>query len=486
MNLKFLKSSDAVSSVVGMVLILGITMISISAMMVYSYPTIYELEDDAKAQRVEQGLTVLDSRTSKVALGESPGQTTDISLMGGTINVNGETEDYNKSKMVVVSTDIDASWYDDFKKVRHQWGCWENYTDNDGFIKFNCSLGSIEYIKDGRKVAYEGGGVWSKYPEGNAIMISPPEFHYNGETLTLPLMKVNGDSSVSGKGKVSISMNSDNIPEVLYPNTTADKNRTNPLKSDKIFVYIKSKYYRAWADYASSQTYSSSLVDTENNTAIIELETIPPQGTSTLTDSFKVGALNTSKDEPMYDFSFDLVAEGSQKLNPSDFKIKASSGNKTLTYRLKKSGGTEVQIWVEYEDITVKPDYKEHWTGVDTFPNEKEVIVNFLNDSFVMEYTPPSSDGSNPDFSWNKSSDISIPPDVVINDGNTSFTLNDLSQHYLKLITRNGTITFDITWPGNSNPVDFDESSIVLGYDSMPGSITYLHVTKNELMADVY
>ncbi|WP_292487522.1 hypothetical protein [Methanohalobium sp.] len=489
MNLKFLKSSDAVSSVVGMVLILGITMVSISAMMVYSYPTIYEMEDDAKAQRVEQGLTVLDSRTSKVALGESPGQVTDISLMGGTINVNGETEDYNKSKMVVVSTDINASRYDDFKKVRHQWGCWENYTDEDGFIKFNSSLGSIEYIKEGRKIAYEGGGVWSKYPTGNAIMVSPPEFHYNGETLTLPLMKVNGKSSVSGKGKVSLSISSDNMPEVLYPNTTADKNRTNPLKSDKVFVYIKSEYYKAWADYADSQTYSSATVDNENSTAVIELETIPPQGTSTLADSFKVGALNTSKDEPMYDFSFYLDGKSSEGLSPLNCEIKATSGNKSLTYILKESS-KEIDIELKYVDTSAGSYYKEYWTSLDSFPiiDKQYSNVNLLNDTFDMEYTPPNSNkgGSDPDFSWDNESSISLPPDVKINDGNTSFTLNEISQHYLKLLTKSGTVTFNIKENQNKGKIDYSDSTFSLRYDSMPGFITYLHVTKNELMADVY
>ncbi|MFP4655298.1 MAG: type IV pilin N-terminal domain-containing protein [Methanohalobium sp.] len=482
MSLKFVKSNDAVSSVIGIVLILGITMISISAMMVYSYPTINELEDNAKALRVEQGLTVLDSRTSKVALGESPTQTTDISIMGGTISVDGNTEDYNESKMVVISTDIDADWYNDFKKVRHQWGSWDNFTNESGFIKSNCSLGSIEYTKNNRKIAYEGGGVWSKYPEGNAIMVSPPEFHYNGETLTLPLMKINGESSVSGSGKVSLSVSSDNMPMVLYPNTTSDNNRTNPLKSDKIFVYIKSKYYKAWADYAESQTYSSATVDDENNTAVIELETIPSQGTSTLTDKFKVGALNTSKDEPMNNFSFYLHAGGaqsSQGLSNLNHNITATSGNKTLTYKLKKDGNWKDPIDLEiiYTDTTPDDTIEERWSSKDGFnttgqKKNESSYVDLVSNDLMMEYQ------ENTYFTWE-------------NDPDDPLSLDNVTQHYMKFITEDGSVIFDIIpkpTSGNSNadPINYDVSTITLGYDSIPGSITYLHVTKNELKADVY
>jgi len=101
-------SEKAVSSVIGMILIFGITILSISAILLYSVPTMEELQDMAQAQKVEQAFTVFDSRTSKVALGESPIQTTYVSLMGGTITINGDADAYNKSRIVIVSVDIAA------------------------------------------------------------------------------------------------------------------------------------------------------------------------------------------------------------------------------------------------------------------------------------------------------------------------------------------------------------------------------------------
>ncbi|MBN2489077.1 MAG: hypothetical protein JXA98_08620 [Methanosarcinaceae archaeon] len=483
------ESESAVSSVIGTILIFGLAILSISTILLYSLPTLYEMEDAAQAQKVEQAFTVLDSRTSKVALGESPIQTTYVSLMGGSINVNGDEEGYNESKLVIITVDIGASWYSTFKEQRYRWRGWDDYVDQVGMSEFNVSMGTVMYSKDDRIIAYEGGGVWSKYPTGRAVMISPPEFHYNGETLTLPIMKINGNSSVSGTADVGITFSSNNMPSVLYPNTTLDINRTNPVVSDKIIIYIQSEFYDAWAEYVNTKTYASATVDDANKTAVIELEVTPPQGTSLLTDSFKVGALNQSSSEPIYNFSFDLEAAFTKGLNPSKYDIFASSGTKTLTYELQKKGGPDVlDLVVTYEDTAAGSDYIEHWTGIDVFPifgskTDAYSILDFLDDTFMMRYDP-EGDGADPDYSWAPTSSISIPPDYVITDGNTTFSLNDLTQHYMKLLTSDESVVFYING-GAQDPVDYDESTITLIYDGTPGAITYMHITRNDLDAVV-
>ena len=491
MNSKIFKSESAVSPVIGIIIMLGLTILSISTLLIYSVPTIGELEDMAKAQKVEQAFTVFDSRTSKVALGESPIQTTYVSLMGGMVNVNGDQDAYNESKIVIVTIDISNPSYSDFMNDRYRWRSWEPYVGVGGFDEFNCSLGSIEYSLDDRIIAYEGGGVWSKYPTGSTIMISPPEFHYNGETLTLPLMKINGRSGVSGTGDVGVSISSDNMPIVLFPNTTMSGNRVNPLEADKVIIYIKSEFYDAWANYANSQAYTSATVDAANNTAIIELDVIPPMGESTLTDAFKFGALNQTTPAPIYNFSFNLEAENSDEngLNPSKYEIFASSGTKSLVYTLAKKGGADqLEMTVHYEDTAAGADYIEHWDGLNEFivdgsGSEQSSVVDFLDDTFDMEYNPPNNDGADPDFSWGPITSISTLPDTVINDGATS-SLYNLTQHYVKLLTADGSVIFSIDG-GQQDPVDYEESTITLYYDGMPGAITYLHITKNDLDAAV-
>ena len=491
-NLKIFKSENAVSPVIGVIIILGLTIVSISTILIYSVPTLDGLEDMAKAQKVEQAFTVFDSRTSKVALGESPVQTTYVSLMGGTINVNGDPDAYNDSQMVIFHIDSDDDDHDDFMAYqnRYTWRSWEgfidddtNYSDGDDILI--CPLGTIEYRMDDRIIAYEGGGVWSKYPTGNSIMISPPEFHYNGETLTLPIMKINGRSGVSGTGDVGITISSDNLPNVLFPSDVGD-DRENPLDPGKVMIYIKSDYYIAWADYANSQTYTTAVIDAANKTAIIELEVTPPMGTFTLDDEFDVGKLNQSSDVPMTNFSINFVAKGEQGLNPSKYEISAESGTRTLTYTLQKTD--DLSLDVEYRDTAVGSEYIEFWlhTGSINKSGDPETsMVDLLDDTYIMEYDPPTENkgGARPDFSWGPVTSISTLPDVEININDLS-SLYNLTQHYMRLITENGAVEFDIDG-GSQDPVDYDASSITLYYDGEAGAITYLHISQNELDAVV-
>ncbi|WP_406660499.1 hypothetical protein V7O66_11705 [Methanolobus sp. ZRKC3] len=481
-------SESAVSPVIGMLIILALTITSTSIILLYGMPTLSNMEDMANSQKVEQAFTVFDSRTSKVALGESPSQTTSFSIMDGSIKVNGGNASYNESRIVILNVDIGAVWYSGFQNQRYKWGSWEAYSAQPEMSEFNVSMGSITYTKGDRIVGYEGGGIWSKYPNGRSVMISPPEFHYNGETLTLPIMKISGDQVSSGTTGVDITVSSDNMPVVLYPDSSTG--RVNPLNSDKILIYIQSEFYTAWADYANSLAYTSAETDDANKTAIIELEVIPAMGQDTLKQAFKVGAVNQSNPAPIYNFSFDLQARASAGLNPSNYQISTSSGTKTLTYTLAKNGGAnQLTMTVIYEDAAPGGGV-ETWTGLDVFPvsgaqDDQASDVDFLNQTFNLEYD------ENSDFSWNETSWISTLPNVEYENGDVT-SLYNLTQHYMRLITTDGSVVFNLDNPGNgkgkgggSDPVDYDDSSITLYYDGMPGSITYLHVSKNELTASL-
>lgn len=482
---RFQDSEKAVSAVVGILIILALTITSISVILLYGIPTINDMEDVANAQRVEQAFTVFDSRTSKVALGESPSQTTRFAIMDGAIEVNGNNASYNQSQIVVVCVDIDADWYSDFKQSQYRWRGWDGYTNNSEMNEFNSSMGSITYTKDDRRIGYEGGGIWSKYPNGKAVMISPPEFHYNGETLTLPIMMISGNEISSGNTKIDVTVSSDNIPVVLYPDTSTDPRRINPLNSDKVLIYIKSEFYNAWADYANSLAYTSAETDDPNQTAIIELEVIPAMGKDKLKQAIKIGAVDPDFDEPMYNFTLDLEARASQGLNPSNYQLSASSGTKTLTYTISKSGGADqLEIELIYEELAIGGGV-ETWVGDGEFnvsgtQEDQSASVDLLSTTLNMKYDNKDGD----EFSWGNETSISIAPDIDYSNDD-SVPLNNLTQHYMKLITRDGAVVFNLFQPGKSDPVDYDESTITLYYEGMPGSITYLHVSRNDLTANL-
>ncbi|KGK98009.1 hypothetical protein LI82_09685 [Methanococcoides methylutens] len=480
------ESCEAVSAVVGFMLAFSLAIVAISAMLVYSVPVIFDMQDYAQVQRVEQGFTILDSRISKVALGESPLQTTSVSLMGGTVDVNSDDSDESKITIII--------------------------TNNSMVIdEFNCSLGTIEYKNNDRTVAYEGGGVWSDYgSEGGTVMISPPEFHYNGVTLTLPIIDLNGQSSSSGDGDIDITVTSDNEPTILYP--IPNSPRENPVTYEQIDVYIKSQYYKAWADYADSLTYASATGIDSNKTAIIHFCTEPPQGTFDMPYEFRVGMVNASEEKPIYDLHFYLEAAGSNhQFSPADQEIVATAGSRTLSYIFKKENG--IHVWVTYVDTEV--GYAEKWYCVNPIPIlEKEIEVveldkdgnvkkvktvdkqyanlNLTDDSFYMKYKDDQGtyydeyDSVSPDFSWNLTGPTTELPNYEIEyNSNNTLTINDLTQHYIKLMTKDGSIKFRT----NVNPkdgtmqdtVDYDTSKLILNYDPLGNYITYLHVTENEL-----
>ncbi|MDP2216235.1 MAG: hypothetical protein Q8J68_02970 [Methanolobus sp.] len=471
---KFIISEKAVSAVVGVMIILALTITSTSVILLYSTPTMRNMGDMANAQRAEQAFTVFDSRVSKVALGESPSQTTSFSIMDGSVSVNGDASAYQNSQMVVVCTQLSGeSWYTTFNNNRFKWNSWEPHVAQPNMTVFRSPMGSITYTQGDRIIGYEGGGVWSKYPTGKAVMISPPEFHYNGETLTLPIMKIEGNEVFSGRTDVAVTVSSDNMPVVLYPDPSSIK-KVNPLSSDKVLIYIKSEFYTAWADYANSLTYASATTDDANQTAIVELEVMPAMGKDQLKQVFKIGALNQTNPAPMYNFTFNLEAKASQGLNPSNYQITASSGTKTLTYTLAKKGGAnQLELGLIYKD-TATGGGTETWVGTTVFSvsgskEDQSANVDLLSTSFNMKY-----DSNTGDFSW---------PDLDITKSNPNSTqsLHTVSQHYMKLLTMDGSVIFNIQSPGKSDPVDYSESTLTLLYDGAPGSITYLHVSRNDL-----
>jgi hypothetical protein len=316
-------------------------------------------------------------------------------------------------------------------------------------------------------------------------MISPPEFHYNGETLTLPIMRIEGNEIFSGKTDVAVTVSSNNMPVVLYPDPNSTK-KVNPLSSDKVLIYIKSEFYTAWADYANSLTYASATTDDANQTAIVELEVLPEMGKDQLKQTFKIGTLNDTNPAPMYNFTLNLEAKSSQGLNPNNYQITATSGTKTLIYYVQKTSHEKLAIEIMYKDSAAGGS-TEDWAGKDNsdvFPisgsqEDQSATVDLLSTSINMVYTN-NKDG---DFSWGPLSSTSIPPDLVIEKGNANSTqsLYDVSQHYLKLLTMDGSVMFNIQSPGKSDPVDYSESTLNLLYDGAPGSITYLHVSRNDL-----
>ncbi|MDW7731115.1 MAG: hypothetical protein SCH66_01655 [Methanolobus sp.] len=328
-------------------------------------------------------------------------------------------------------------------------------------------------------------------------MTSPPEFHYNGETMTLPIVKVNGNDSIGGSSDVNIKVKSSNTPVILYPNTTKNVNFTNPLNCNKILIYINSDFYDGWAEYAETLTSTKTALDHDNKTAIIEMNTRPRMGEFPLAYSFEISSLNYSNPEPIYNFSFFYESQhwNAANFNPTGSVITATSGTKTLVYGISKKNNSYVYLnavnpytseAVMYTDSALgksevwKTDSSSGFAiNEDTTPPKMEAnaTINLINNSYFLEY-----DSSNAAFSWGPSNSTSTTPDLYIVKGNANSTqsLNNITQHYMRLLAQDGTI--EVTWQQKSNnKIVLDESTYNLTYDGGSSILTYMHITSNEL-----
>jgi type II secretory pathway pseudopilin PulG len=241
----FLQSESAVSEVVGFIFVFSIVMLAISVIYAVGYPAIQSSKENTQFQNMEQSFMVLQSNINTVAFGHAPGRTLETSLGSGSITVN-------SSKGDII--------------VKQQ--------GTPGIEWYNGPLGAIEYEKEGRRIAYEGGGVWKKYPAGAALKLSGPRiFVHNtstgNRTVFVSIINIsseNGISSVGGEGTASVVVRS--------------KTSTYPLNitsfgEDNVEIIVKSDYADAWGRYFEDIKADDVNMTIDNEvTATIECETL--------------------------------------------------------------------------------------------------------------------------------------------------------------------------------------------------------------------
>jgi len=248
-KINIIESDDAVSEVVGYTLILGIVIISVGLMTVSSFPILSDLKDSVYMETSLEALSMLDGKISMVASGTTLSQPSRFELNGGKMVVSNDTD--NRVTITVNSSSELP------KEI------------------FNESLGKLEYIVGDQKIGFENGGIFRKFPEGNTVMISPPEFHFNEGTLTFPIIGINGNDSISGKGVITINaISNDSIsnknPVIIYPNVS--NNLSNPIfGKQKVEIRIKSEYYKSWKQYIEERTEAVNITAYDSTQEVVVL-----------------------------------------------------------------------------------------------------------------------------------------------------------------------------------------------------------------------
>jgi len=215
---KFLFSNDAVSEVLDFVTMIGILMLSFSLIGLVGYPTLKSAQETRYIENTRQSFIVLAENINKIAMGEAPSRGVELKMYGGSLKVTG------KSTIMINATN--------------------SSNQNNSFLS---DMRSIENSVGDTVVAYEGTGVWVKYPTGAILNPYKPLISNKNNILVIPVVYTAGISSTSGTGVSHLNICQEEIP-------TDEGGCGKPLLTywgnvSNITITITGPYSSAWMDY---------------------------------------------------------------------------------------------------------------------------------------------------------------------------------------------------------------------------------------------
>jgi len=234
--------SRAQSETIGFVLIFGMMLLGALAVVTLGATAVNDSQGQLSADRAEKVMTQLDSEISLVALGRTDSQEIDLDTSTGEqFYVDGDAGQMNVTLI--------------------------NETGPNQVVMPNMTLGAVVFERDDTVVAYQGGGVWRADGEGSS-MVSPPEFNYRSQTLTLPLVVVSGDHSLNNRVVVGKQGSGD----TYYPDAT--KSLQNPVEDGEVRITVESEYHEGWNVFFEDRTEGNVTHDPDSQRVTVNL-TVP-------------------------------------------------------------------------------------------------------------------------------------------------------------------------------------------------------------------
>jgi hypothetical protein len=464
--MRLMKDEEGVSEVFGYVIILGIALTCLAMLTLYAAGAINTSKDDSQMKSVSQAFTVGDSRLSKARFSTSIFQETPFKLNDGVMFVNGSSED---SYIVVYGI--------------------------DGTPVYNGTMGTIKCVTDSGEVGYQDGGVFALYPDGSSIMLSPPDFDYNGVTLTLPIMHIDGNSSASYSDS-AVLLDAASVGEtiLIYPNKSVG---FNPLPQNKtINITIKTDYYKAWESYINERTRATAVTNPAKKMVNISLSSGKGRFSGSVENGFSTKYMDTSYYTPIEIFKFDLYPKNTG--NDPYVRFTSVSTDSQLTLYIGRTNGQLNKLAAQVEIEYVKGGITEKFTGYLPYHRKTQsdelFYVDLLdtNDEPYSDASVPGidygvlyydADSSPQSVTWGtipNSYDSGVVPDYMdssdVNIGQYKSSF-DVIQHYLRLMAMS-----DSSGPlyearnHNYEPT----SSYVLQFKSNE-DIKYLYITEGTL-----
>lgn len=476
------------SEPMGLLFIIALTVMASGVIVVLGGQALQDTQTQSANQRGEHVMTLFDSRAAAVALSDSSGQQLEFPE-SGTHTVREGT-----------------GWI----RINHT-----NYNGNGNTeILYNGTMGSVTYESGDTTIAYQGGGVWRLGPSGEAQVVSQPEFHYRGSTLTLPIIRVFGAGSVSGAGTASIRPVDRAVP--VFPDVGAnyggvpDKAYLNPAENGTMNVTVHSRYYEGWAEHFRSRTDGDVTVDHDAQTATVQLLSLGDVGdfdmpveaeTASGDDEILVRGLSGEHDLQNFNITLFADEDDNASLSNLQWSMYAEEGQKQLELHVRKDSGDKYRTVVYYS--TDGGEHYHGWRSVDTITTrridvdddgdkDKALVVNWTDDR-AMEYTtlssddvvhfdnpgneelgPTNDDGNSDPITWDEHpADNGVTFDV----GDTT-TSHNVTNHYFALMGDEWDLQVD---DGENDGVEEGNSYGNIEYPGSDRFITYLHVTENEI-----
>lgn len=454
-------NGKGVSEVVGYVLAFGI--ITLMALFIFYnvYPQAVEIFGESRIKILETQMSILDYSTSLSALGDSPSQIVNFNLNGGSV------------------------WVED--GGNHI----EIYPVYSGSIYpvpiYNGSMGRVIAKYGDVIVAYEGGGVWEKRGEG-VVMITPPEFHFKIDTLTLPIIKITGNFSAGGEGSIPLFIEKKST-SVIYPNATKDANFTNPLTCDYLVMKLQSDFYLGWKKYFEERSDAEvKYVDDANKTITVWMTTRTPPVFMVYEPPIEIRKLNYSDPDPIEEFEvyfYDLHSNYElvwfTETDPGliiHLQKRSGGGNDEFILRVYYGNESKFEAW--------ECEGRLKWNPDDTY------LLDFLNSTINMTYGESVSGGkiSSPpitgwpssslnDSTWTWGSDFYEwdSGDLSVGDNRP---LNEVIQHYFRIMAMNFPQKFSFK-EERGQGFNRELTTYRLYYDQMPPIITFLHIAEHQI-----
>ncbi|MFC5278716.1 archaellin/type IV pilin N-terminal domain-containing protein [Halorubrum rubrum] len=459
----------AQSEVIGTVLLLGITIAAVTATVATGSVALATVTDEAQATGVENGMSQFTSRASLVALGGADAKRFDLgSVDGGDLRLE---EDAGHVEVRIERPDGNVT--------------------NESY-----SLGTLVYAGEGREVAVQGGGVWSS--DGTrGRMVSPPEYHYRGETLTFPIVRLTGEGERRTSDRGTGVVRQRTAEEEVFPNVS------NPLENGTVVVEVRSDYYEGWYDFFSQRAEGDVTKDDANRTATARL-VVP--GEVELDKPLSLGSEDTHTDIPLDEDDYELGVSHPSPSAVIDERIENASTSGQAVDDCFDGGTCTAGVYHADGDVTLSDDVEFDTAGgnvtvaidgdFDIGGNDLQITDG--SDNAVTYYVNGSVDINNPTIGTTASSIDAERTQFYVNGGIAENT-NGIGNADIDAViyapnadveangnpTLRGAFVFERLDLGGASSMAYDADlrDLELTISGGPGQnpITYLHVSRNEV-----